>query len=72
MVPAHCSPAIWAQLESIRPQTGVHFSDTAGAESHTPAGRTSLHAGWCQCLVPYPAVGTVVLLWMSSSPFNCV
>ena len=68
MVPAPCSPVMWAQLESSCPQTGVHSSNTAGAESHNPAGGTSLHSCLCQCLVPCPADGPVDLPWMSSSP----
>lgn len=72
MVPAHCSPVICAQLESRRPQTGVHSSDTADAESHNPAGRTSVRAGWCRCLVPSSADGPVDPPWTSSSPFKCI
>lgn len=71
MVPAHCSPVICAQLESRRPQTGARSSDTAGVESHNPAWRTSVHAGWCRCLAPSSADGPVDLPWMSSSPFKC-
>lgn len=69
MVPVHCSPGISFQLESSCPQTDVHSPDTASAEIHNPAGRTSLHAFWCRCLVPSPAAGPVGLPWMPSSPW---
>lgn len=72
MVPAHCSPEICRQLESRDPQTDVHSSDTAAAESHNPAWRTSLQARWYQCLLPFSADGPVDLLWMSSLPLTCI
>lgn len=72
LVRVHCIPVTCTQLESSCPQTGTHSSDTARAESHNPALRTSLHAGWCQCLVPCPADGPFDLLWKSSSPYKCI
>lgn len=70
-VPALHTPGICSQLESGRPQTSVHSSDTPSAEPHNPGPRTSPRACWCRCLAPSSAGEPVGPPWMSSSPDEC-